>query len=89
MNSMMECKEWIMPNNLYKDPVVIDKIKKVLVINCSARCEKGATGAVTDKFAAGMIKAGAEVLYPARMNILPCIGCSQCWANNTNQVYLP
>lgn len=80
---------WDMPNTLYKGTFPIQSIKKVLVLNCSPRCERGATAVLTERFIKGMERAGAEVetLFPARMKINPCIGCFQCWVNSSDCIY--
>lgn len=54
---------------------------KVIIINGSAKTEKGNTAFVLAPLIKGMEQAGAEVkiFYSKKLNILPCIGCFKCW----------
>jgi len=63
---------------------------KVLVINGSARKEKGYTAKVLDPFIKGMKKAGAQVelLYSKQLNINPCNGEFDCWYKNIGKCYI-
>lgn len=80
-NIGVDPKKWFFPAN--KNP----EIKNVLVLSCSPRKEKGATGLFTDTFVEGMKRAGAEIdiAYPAGMKINPCIGCFDCWKKNSEK----
>jgi putative NADPH-quinone reductase len=61
-----------------------DKIKKVLVLSCSPRGDKGITSLMCEKLSKGMRNKGAEVeiVYPEGMNINNCIGCIQCFKSS-------
>ncbi len=54
---------------------------KVLVINGSARTDKGNTALVLAPFIEGLKDAGAsvEAVYAKNLKIRPCIGDFQCW----------
>jgi hypothetical protein len=53
----------------------------ILAVNGSARQERGYTQVVLDRFLAGAAAAGAEfeTIYPAALDIKPCLSCWQCW----------
>ena len=63
---------------------------KVLVINGSAREEKGHTAKVLDPFIKGMKQAGAQVelLYSKQLKVHPCTGEFDCWHRNPGQCYI-
>jgi multimeric flavodoxin WrbA len=63
---------------------------KVLVINGSARQEKGYTARVLDPLMKGMEKAGAQVelLYSKQLNVNPCTGEFDCWHKNPGKCYI-
>jgi hypothetical protein len=65
----------------YVNPVLPDRIEKVLVLSCSHRGEKGATQLFVEHLKQGMVTAGAEVtvMFPAAMTIHPCCGEFHCW----------
>lgn len=53
----------------------------ILAVNGSARKDKGFTQVVLDRFLKGASDAGAEceVVFPAGLDIHPCLSCWQCW----------
>jgi hypothetical protein len=59
----------------------------ILAVNGSARRDKGFTQVVLDRFLAGASAAGAEheVIYPAGLDIGPCLSCWQCWFKTPGQ----
>jgi putative NADPH-quinone reductase len=63
---------------------------KVLVVNGSARKEKGYTAKVLDPFIKGMEKAGAQVelLYTKKLDVNPCNGEFDCWYGNIGKCYI-
>jgi multimeric flavodoxin WrbA len=54
---------------------------RVLVVNGSPNMEKGNTERVLRPFLEGLKEGGAEVdvIYPKRLNIMPCTGELHCW----------
>lgn len=56
-------------------------LMRVLVVNGSARKEKGYTAMILEPFMNGMKQAGAEVnlLYAKQLNVNPCRGDFSCW----------
>ena len=54
---------------------------RVLVVNGSARLEKGHTHKILTQFVNGMEEAGADVetIFAKRFKIRPCLGDFQCW----------
>jgi len=54
---------------------------KIVVVNGSARMEKGYTAKILSPFLEGMKEAGAQVelLYSKRLNVSPCTGEFHCW----------
>jgi putative NADPH-quinone reductase len=63
---------------------------KVLVVNGSARKEKGYTAKILDPFIKGMEKAGAQVelLYSKKLDVNPCNGEFDCWYENVGECYI-
>jgi FMN-dependent NADH-azoreductase len=63
---------------------------QVLVINGSARKEKGYTAMVLEPFMDGMKEAGAEVnlLYAEQLDVTPCIGDFSCWYKNPGKCHI-
>ncbi len=63
---------------------------QVLVINGSARKEKGYTAMVLEPFINGMKKAGAivDLLYSEQLNVKPCIGDFSCWYGNPGKCHI-
>lgn len=63
---------------------------KVLVINGSARKEKGYTAMILNPFINGMKQAGAQVnlLYAKQLNVNPCTGEFDCWYKNPGKCYI-
>jgi multimeric flavodoxin WrbA len=63
---------------------------KVLVVNGSARKEKGYTAAVLKPFIDGVKQAGASVdlLYAKRLNVNPCVGDFSCWHKNRGKCHI-
>ena len=63
---------------------------KVMIINGSARTEKGHTAFILTHFIKGMKKAGArvELLYSKNQKILPCTGCFKCWGETIGDCYI-
>ena len=63
---------------------------RVLVVNGSARKEKGYTARVLDPFMKGIEKAGAQVelLYSKQLNVSPCTGEFDCWHKNPGKCYI-
>jgi len=63
---------------------------QVLVINGSARQEKGYTARVLEPLMKGMEKAGAQVelLYSKKLNVNPCTGEFNCWHKNPGKCYI-
>lgn len=78
---------YILPENRYSKPYYPEEIKRVLVLSCSPRTSRGATHYLTEKLIEGMEQAGAavDVLFPASMNIHPCVGCFQCFLKDTDE----
>ena len=65
-------------------------LMQVLVINGSARKEKGYTAMVLEPFMDGMKEAGAEVnlLYAEQLGVTPCIGDFSCWYKNPGKCHI-
>ncbi len=63
---------------------------KALVINGSARKEKGCTAMILNPFMNGMKQAGAQVnlLYTKQLNVNPCTGEFDCWYKNPGKCYI-
>jgi multimeric flavodoxin WrbA len=63
---------------------------RVLVINGSARKEKGCTAMVLAPFINGMKQAGAQVdlLYAKQLNVNPCTGEFDCWYKHPGKCYI-
>lgn len=63
---------------------------KVLVVNGSARTEKGYTAMVLKPFIDGMEQAGAivDLLYTKTLNVNPCIGDFSCWYTNRGKCHI-
>lgn len=63
---------------------------KVLVVNGSARKEKGYTAKILAPFIDGMKQAGASVdlLYAKRLNVNPCVGDFSCWYTNRGKCHI-
>ena len=63
---------------------------KVLVVNGSARKEKGYTARILDPFIKGMEQAGAkvELLYSKQLDVRPCTGEFYCWHKNPGKCYI-
>ena len=63
---------------------------KVMIINGSAKTEKGNTSYLLKPFIEGMKKAGAkvELLYPTNQKILPCTGCFKCWGETIGECFI-
>jgi multimeric flavodoxin WrbA len=63
---------------------------KVLVVNGSARKEKGYTAKVLTPFINGMKQAGASVdlLYAKQLNVKPCVGDFSCWHTNRGKCHI-
>ncbi len=61
-----------------------------MIINGSARTNKGHTAFVLTPFIKGMKKAGAkvELLYSKNQKILPCIGCFKCWGETIGECFI-
>ena len=61
-----------------------------MIINGSARTEKGHTAFVLTPFIKGMKKAGAkvELVYPKNLKILPCTGCFKCWGETIGDCFI-
>lgn len=62
----------------------------VLVVNGSARKEKGYTAMILNPFMDGMKHAGAQVdlLYATQLNVNPCIGDFSCWYKNPGKCHI-
>ncbi|MFX0185673.1 MAG: flavodoxin family protein [Candidatus Hodarchaeota archaeon] len=62
----------------------------VLIINGSARTNKGHTAFVLTPFINGMKKAGAkvELLYSKKLKIRPCIGDFKCWGETIGECFI-
>ena len=62
---------------------------RVVVINGSARMEKGNTARVLAPFLDGMREAGAfvELFYAKRLNVKPCTGEFYCWNRKPGACY--
>ena len=62
---------------------------KVLVVNGSARMEKGNTSRVLAPFLDGLKDAGAvvELFYAKRLNVAPCTAEFHCWNEKPGQCY--
>jgi multimeric flavodoxin WrbA len=65
-------------------------LMQILVINGSARKEKGYLAMVLEPFMNGMREAGAEVdlLYSEQLNVKPCIGDFSCWYGNPGKCHI-
>ena len=65
-------------------------LMKVLVINGSAKKDKGYTAKILDPFINGMKQAGAQVdlLYAKQLNVTPCTGDFDCWYENSGKCYI-
>ena len=65
-------------------------LMQILVINGSARKEKGYTALILEPFMKGMREAGAAVnlLYSEEMNVKPCIGDFSCWYGNPGKCHI-
>jgi multimeric flavodoxin WrbA len=63
---------------------------QVLVINGSARKEKGYTAMILKPFMNGMEQAGAQVnlLYAKQLDVHPCIGDFSCWYKNPGKCHI-
>jgi hypothetical protein len=63
---------------------------QVLVINGSARKQKGYTAMVLEPFMNGMREAGAglDLLYSELLNVKPCIGDFSCWYGNPGKCHI-
>jgi len=63
---------------------------QVLVINGSARKEKGYLAMVLEPFMHGMRKAGAivDLLYSEQLNVESCIGDFSCWYGNPGKCHI-
>ena len=63
---------------------------QILVINGSARKEKGYTAMILKPFIEGMKQAGADVglLYSEQLNVKPCIGDFSCWYKNLGKCHI-
>jgi multimeric flavodoxin WrbA len=63
---------------------------QVLVINGSARKEKGYTAKVLGPFIEGMEQASAQVelIYSKQLNVNPCTGEFDCWHKNPGKCYI-
>jgi len=63
---------------------------QVLVINGSARKEKGYTAMVLKPFMNGMEQAGAQInlLYAKQLDVNPCIGDFSCWYKNPGKCHI-
>jgi multimeric flavodoxin WrbA len=63
---------------------------QVLVINGSARKEKGYLALILEPFMYGMREAGADVdlLYSEELNVKPCIGDFSCWYGNSGKCHI-
>ena len=63
---------------------------QVLVINGSARKEKGYLAMVLEPFMHGMRKAGAivDLLYSEQLNVESCIGDFACWYGNPGKRHI-
>ncbi len=64
-------------------------MSKVVVINGSARMEKGNTARVLVPFLKGIREAGAsvELFYAKRLNVKPCTGEFYCWNKKPGECY--
>ena len=64
-------------------------VVKVLVVNGSARMEKGSTAKVLEPFLDGVKDAGAvvELFYAKRLNVAPCTAEFHCWNEKPGQCY--
>jgi len=65
-------------------------VKNVIVVNGSARCERGVTALLLAPFIEGIREAGAEVelIYPIRYHIKPCTGEFHCWYEKPGSCYI-
>ena len=65
-------------------------LMQVLVINGSARKEKGYTAMVLKPLMNGMREAGAEVdlLYAKQLDVAPCVGDFSCWYSNPGKCHI-
>lgn len=67
------------------------KVKKILILNGSARGENSCTLTVARAFAGGMSEANGyevEVLHVSDLHVNPCTGCLSCWANEDGECVL-
>jgi multimeric flavodoxin WrbA len=64
-------------------------VVRVLVVNGSARMEKGSTARVLEPFLEGLREAGAavEVFYARSLNVAPCTGALYCWHKKLGECY--
>ncbi|MFX0016017.1 MAG: flavodoxin family protein [Promethearchaeota archaeon] len=65
-------------------------MSKVMIINGSARAEKGHTAYLLTPFIQGMKNAGAkvELLYSKKQKIRPCTGCFKCWGETIGECFI-
>ena len=66
-------------------------VKKILILNGSARGDKSCTLTVARAFAAGMSEVNGyetEVVDVSRLHVEPCTGCLSCWANEDGECVL-
>ena len=65
-------------------------LTRVVVINGSAKMEKGNTALVLASFIDGMREAGAavELFYARRLNVKPCTGEFHCWNKKPGECYI-
>ena len=63
---------------------------QILVINGSARKEKGYTAMILEPFIEGLKQAGADVglLYSEQLDVKPCIGDFSCWYKNLGKCHI-
>ncbi|MCW4044166.1 MAG: flavodoxin family protein [Candidatus Bathyarchaeota archaeon] len=63
---------------------------KIIVINGSARMDKGNTALVLESFLDGMKQAGAsvELFYARGLNVKPCTGELYCWHERPGRCYI-
>lgn len=63
-------------------------VKKILILNGSARGKASCTLTVAEEFAAGMSEANdysVEVIHIAELRVTPCTGCLSCWAKEDGE----
>ena len=67
-----------------------DGLVRVVVINGSARIDRGNTALVLESFLSGMKQAGAsvELFYAKRLNVKPCTGELYCWHEKPSRCYI-